>query len=142
MKLIIQELVDSPLEQVVTPDRNTIVEAIRPHLYRHNFATGSLQVKIYDSVDNLVGESDPLNIADIMTADFFHGYVRFYVNAYLKKDQSYKIKLVASEDYTFSEAAYIGWANGYDLAKYPNASVPATVYQFPLDLEIWERTIK
>jgi hypothetical protein len=54
----------------------------------------------------------------------------------LKKGQSYSLKLVGT-GYSFSEPAYVGWCNGYDLGKYDSTTVPADIYQSPLDLEIW-----
>jgi hypothetical protein len=142
MKLIIHELQSDALEQVVTPDKNTIVSAIRPRLYRHNFATGSLKVQIKDDTDTVIAESAAVNISDIGTAAFFHGYVRFYVDAYLKKNQTYTVCLVSADGYSFDESAYCGWVNGYDLGKYATATPPADAYAYPLDLEIWERKVK
>jgi hypothetical protein len=144
MRLVVHELLTgaTDLQQIVTPDRNTIVEAIRPHLYRHNFASGSLKVQILDGSDVLLAESAAVAISSIDTANYFHGYVRFDVTAYLAKDTPYKVRLVNAGGYTFSEAAYVGWVNGYDLGKYPPSTVPANDQYYPLDLEIWERTVK
>jgi hypothetical protein len=140
LKLLVHELEAVALEQAIIPQKNTIVEAIRPHIYRHNFATGSLKLQIHNAADELVAESESINIADIATMDYFHGYVRFYINAYLKKDEEYTLSLVGEGGYTFAEGAYIGWVNGHDLAKYPISEAPASHYNYPLDYEIWERT--
>lgn len=142
MTLIIHELKAAGLTQTVTPERNTIVTAIRPHIYRHLAPTGSLKLELYDDSDVLVAESENVEIPDIGTMDYFHGYVRFYINAYLKKDVEYTIKLVGEDGYTFNESAFCGWANGFDLAKYPITTTPTNSMQYPLDLEIWERTEK
>lgn len=139
MTLIVQELQASALTQVVTPDQNTIVEAIRPHIYRHHFATGTLQIQIKDNTNTVIATSEKINIADIGTMQFFHGYVRFYINAYLTAGQAYTICLTAQDGYSFAESAYCGWCNGFDLGKYPATSIPASAVQSPLDLEIWER---
>lgn len=141
MKLVVAELTSSGLEQIVVPSKNTIVEAIRPHIYRHNFAAGSLKLSIYDSLNNLVAESDPVAISSIQSLAYFHGYVRFNINAYLKRDQEYRIKLTGT-GYTFSESAYIGWCNGFDLGKYDPITTPISDFAAPFDLEIWERTEK
>jgi hypothetical protein len=50
MKLIVHELEVDGVEQKLTATKNVIVEAVRPHLYRHNFPTGSLKVEIYTLV--------------------------------------------------------------------------------------------
>lgn len=141
MTLVVHEL-DPHIDQSVTPDRNTIIEAIRPHIYRHNFATGSLKLQIRDSLDSLVAESESIDIADIGSMAFFHGYVRFYIDAYLQGGESYTIRLIGGDGYTFDESTYCGWVNGYDLAKYPSITIPTKGVFHPLDLEIWERTTK
>jgi hypothetical protein len=141
MKLAVQEL-DTSLEQDVTPSRNTIVVAIRPHLYRHNFASGGLKLQILDESDTLVSESGEIQIEDIGTSDFFHGYVRFYINAYLERDTKYTVKMLPTGSYSFDESAYIGWANSFDLAKYSPTTLPFNVAEYPLDLEIWHRKEK
>lgn len=142
MKLVVHELKDDGVSQVLRATRNVIVEAIRPHIYRHNFAAGSLKVQILDSENTLVAESEAVNISSIGSEDFFHGYVRFYINAYLAKDQDYKFKLVGAGGYSFSEAAYIGWCNGFDLGKYTKTYSNMNSLQEPLDLEVWERKVR
>ena len=58
--------------------------------------------------------------------------------AHLKKDQEYKIVLT-STGYTFSESAYIGWCNSFDLSSYsPSYEVKNNIYS-PLRLEIWSK---
>jgi hypothetical protein len=139
MKLIVHELEVDGVEQKLTATKNVIVEAVRPHLYRHNFPTGSLKVEIYTLADVLVAESENVDIADIGSEAFFHGYVRFFINAYLEKDTTYKFKLVGDDGYSFDESAYCGWCNSYDLEKYGKAYSPINSLRFPLDIEIWER---
>jgi hypothetical protein len=146
MKLVVHELgIEGTAEliQQVSSDRNTILYAIRPHLYRHNFPTGSLKVQVLDDSDDVVAESETLSIADISPgSNFYHGYVRFYINGGLSKDRTYKIKLVGTGGYIFDESAYVGWCNDYDLQKYPRDYTPSGALTSPLDLEIWERKTK
>ncbi len=142
MKLIVHELDAVEVAQVLTPEKNTIVEAVRPHIYRHNFPSGSLKMQIYDESDVLVAQSELVDIADIGTQAFFHGYVRFLIDAYLTEGEPYKFKLVGAGGYSFSEPAYCGWCNGFDLVKYDIDGTPLSPLHYPLDLEIWERKVR
>lgn len=139
MKLVVFELLDSStLEQSMRATRNVNVRAIRPHIYRHNFPSGTLRIQIFNSDDEMVAESETIEIEDIALDDFFHGYVRFYVDAFLKKGEEYRFVLVGDDGYSFSESAYCGWVSGYDLAKYSPVTPPDTNLKSILDLEIWE----
>jgi hypothetical protein len=89
--------------------------------------------------DNLIAESDSIDISDIGSMAFFHGYVRFYIDALLAKDTEYKFILVGEGGYSFSEAAYCGWVNAYDLGKYPVGYSPENSLHYPLDVEIWDK---
>lgn len=139
MKLVVHEL-SSTLEQELLSDKNTILESVRPHLYRHGHPDGSLQIEVLDDSDTVIGTSNSVPISTIGSQDYFHGYVRFDVNAGLKRDQFYKFRLLTS-GYTFSESAYIGWCGDYDLKKYPYSS-PVEPIHSPLDLELYERTTR
>jgi hypothetical protein len=139
VKLCVHELTGSGLTQELIADRNVNVVAIRPHIYKHNAPAGTLKVKILDASDVEIAESDAVTITNISGQPFYHGYVRFYINAYLKRDETYKIKLVGEGGYSFNESAYVGWCNDYDSAKYDTDYVVAHAVVRPLDLEIWER---
>lgn len=142
MKLVVQELGASGINQRMTPFKNTIVTAIRLHLYRHNFASGSLKVEIYNDADHLLATSESVQIDEIRDAAFFHGFVTFNIHVYLKKDELYRIQLVGADGYTFDEDTYCGWVNSRNLATYPMTSEPSNDYRFPYNLQIWERTEK
>ena len=144
MTLIVYEIKGSGVSQEIIPKKHTIVEAIRPHIYRHRWPSGKLKLQIFDADNNLVAESKSVDISTITLSSepFFHGYVRFDINAYLAKDSRYIIKIVGTDGYVFSESAYCGVCNGYDLGKYPSTFQPKSDLNEPLDLEIWERTVK
>jgi hypothetical protein len=142
MKLIVHELEAAGVSQVLTPAKNIIVEAVRPHLYRHLNPSGNLKVEIYDGV-TLVATSEEIDISDIASgSNYFHGYVRFYINAYLEADTAYTFKLVGGDGYTFDNAAYIGWCNDFDLIKYETETPETVALNRPLDIEIWERRVR
>lgn len=139
MKLCVHELTGDGLTQTVTASRDTNVIAIRPHLYKHNAPSGSLKIKLLNDADVEIAESESIAISSISGQPFYHGYIRFYINAYLKRGETYTIKLVSEGGYSFSEPAYIGWCNDYDFAKYDTDYEVSHVVLRPLDLEIWER---
>lgn len=138
MKIIVHEMYGTSLEQTITPTKNSLVEAIRPHIYISSLASGSLYMQITNSLDEVLATSDTVNITDITTANYYHGYVRFYINFYMKANTTYKVKLV-SNGITYTTANYVGWANSYDLNKYPIGYTPGTSDRYPLDMEIWTR---
>lgn len=142
MKLIIHELKASGLSQALIPDKNMMLEAVRPHIYRHNWPTGSLKIQVLDSEDNVLSESETVSIEDIGSENFFHGYVRFLVNLGLQKDQTYKFKVVGDDGYSFEESAFIGVCNDYDLRKYDAVNSPSGTLYAPFDLEVWTRSAR
>lgn len=142
MKLVVNELREEGVAQIVTPPRHVLVEAIRPHIYRHGFPSGTLKLQILNGGGEVVAESNDVPINSIGTLSYFHGYIRFDITAYLAKNESYVINLVGDDDYAFDESAFCGWVNGLDLGKYAANEIIATSWNAPLDLEIWERTVK
>lgn len=139
MKLVVHELTASGVSQELRPEKNMILAAVRPHIYRHSTPSGQLSLQVFDESDVMVAESESVNIADIGSAPFFHGYVTFAINGGLKKDHKYTFRLVGS-GYSFSESSYVGWCSGFDLGKYPSTYTVDDMIKVPLDIEIWERT--
>jgi hypothetical protein len=144
MKLVVNELRSLVEQEIQVGEENLNVSAIRPHLYRHNFPSGSIKIQVLDASKTLMKESDLISISDLDIAEetglnFFHGYIRFLVNVPLKAETNYWIRLVGS-GYTFSESAYVGWCNDYDLRKVSALYTPSSGWDAAMDLEIWTRT--
>ncbi len=140
MKLCVAEL-ESELFQVVRPKANTLVEAIRIHLYRHNSPEGSLSVRVADLNGRSIAVSDTVLISAIPSKTFYHGYVRFLIQCSLKKNEQYRVYLNSS-GYSFNESAYIGWCNDFDLRKYDTEYTPSSALAAPLDLEVWAKSTR
>ena len=144
MRLYVNELVDE-LSQRMKPSKNTQVEYIRPHLYLRNIPPGTLTVQIC-SGDGLVilAESDPVDLESITESIEYHGYVRFAVSAFLKKDTWYTIKIVADTGlYTYDpNDSWCGVVNDIGFQKYEHSVPVITVAKAPLDLEIYSRSSK
>lgn len=138
MKLLVHELQDE-VYQTITPSKNVVVEAVRPHLYKHNFPSGNIVIEIHDSIGCLIAQSEPVNIADISEADFYHGYIRFYIKAYLQAGTTYRVVIKAQGGYSFSESAYIGICKSFDFDTYPASYYPNSGVNAPLDIQVWTR---
>jgi hypothetical protein len=138
MKLIVFELNPS-VSQLLRPNKNTIVEAIRPHLYKHNSPTGSVFVEIQNEQGEFIAQSNTVSIASIADEPFYHGHIRFDIKAYLKKGMVYRIHIKAADGYAFTEAAYVGVCNAYDLSAYPPEYTPNQGASAPLDIQMWCR---
>lgn len=141
MKLIVFEL-QPDVFQTVRPTRNTIVESVRPHLYKHNTPDGVIVVEIQDYSGALIAQSSPVAIANISSEDYFHGHVKFDVKAYLQKGIVYRICIKGLSGYVFSENAYVGVCNTFDLKGYPPEYSPNEGKNAPLDIQIWSRNEK
>ena len=141
MKLIVQEIATS-VSQKLRPYRNVQIEAIRPCIYVHNKPAGALKVTVSTTDGLLIAESSEVNISDMTTLPYFHGYVRFDVSAHLKRDVEYMVSVVAGSGYTFSESGYVGVCNDFDARKYETDTNVAHPRNAPLDLEVWSLSLK
>lgn len=139
MNLLVHELISELSQEMTTPREAVQVEAVRPHLYKHNEPVGTIKVQVTDLNDQLIAESDALTITNISDAAFFHGYVTFYVNVQLRPDTTYRFKVVAGGGYSFTESAYVGVCNAFDLEKYSADYSPSNGANACLDLELWRR---
>lgn len=137
MKLIVHELTASGLVQEMIPDRNLILGAVRPHIVRYGRPSGALKVQVLDASNTVISESEAVNISDIGTEEYFHGYVKFGTSVGLTKNETYKFKVIGASGYAFSESAFIGVCNDYDLRKYDATYTTNEGLHAPLDMEIW-----
>lgn len=141
MRLIVHEVQTSVFQTLRHPS-NLFVGAVRPHIYLHNNPSGNLKVQICSSDGEVLAESSAINFSTIASDIEFHGYVTFYVDASLRKDTDYQIKIVAGGGYSFSEAAYCGVCADYDSRKYDPPTPDIHPWISPLDIEIWSRSSK
>lgn len=141
MKLIVHEILSS-VSQGLTPEKNTQVTVVRPHLYIHNKPVGTLKVQITTSDGLLIGESTEIDIQSMTTLPYFHGYIRFDVQAHLKRDVEYKVMVTAGGGYTFSESGYVGVCNDFDSRRYETSEPISHPNYSPLDIEVWSLSYK
>jgi hypothetical protein len=138
--LLVHELSSKGLKQKISITENNLnVLSVRHHVYKHNNPNGSLKLLLLDENEKTISESESILIIDISNAAYFHGYVRFNCNWQLKKETDYFIKLVGV-GYSFSESAYIGVCNDFDLRKVDATYSPNDSFHAALDLELWAKT--
>lgn len=142
MILAVNEIKSDGLFQSVIPNSNKNIYAIRPHLYIKNNPSGKIKIIISTIDDALISESEEISFSDITTQIEYHGYVRFLINAFLKKDQTYKIKIIGTSGYSFSDSSYCGVCGDYDLRKYTYTHEYSSKIVSPLDIEFWTLSLK
>jgi hypothetical protein len=138
MKLITSELVTTLYQQITIGNFPIQLVAIRPHLLRWLHPTGSLAVQIQDASGQVIATSPAVAISAIGSDNYWHGYQRFDLSTHLKALATYRIALIPSGGYSFSESAYIGWCNDFDLRKVAATYSPNVGINGALDMEIWE----
>lgn len=136
MTLLVNEILSDAVYQAITPKRNKLLGAVRPHLYIKNRPAGTIKIEVTTSDGTLIAESASQTIASITASNEYHGYVTFYINASLRKDQTYLVRVVCA-GYIFNEAGYCAVCNDYDFRKYSTALPIVHPRLAPLDLEIW-----
>lgn len=142
MHLVVYELTATPvIQEIEVGDRSIYVESFRPHLYKHLNPAGSMYIELRNLADVVLATSETVLISDVhnATGPYFHGVVRFGIDASLQANTKYRVALIGSGGYTFSESAYIGWCGGFDLKIVPNSYTPISTADEGLILEIWER---
>ena len=137
MRLLVHEIDVGGVYQSIIPNENKNISAIRPHLYIKNSPTGNLKVSITSPDGTVISESEEIVISSISSADEYHGYVTFYLNASLKAQQTYLIKVDGASGYSFDESAFCGVCGNYSLEKYQNVTPITSEAVAPLDFEIW-----
>jgi hypothetical protein len=142
MKLLIEELKSASVGQKITPNQNYNIEAIRPHLYKHNTATGSILVTVHDTNGNVIASSTPILISALSASTFFHGHVTFNIKASLQAGVEYLVRVTGIGGYTFSESAYVGFCRDFDFHTYPATYPVSGALASPFDIQIWARSAR
>lgn len=138
MKILVNELVLTPIVQVIRPLKKTNIRSIRLHLYKHNNPNGSLSLTIHNGVEgSLIAESNQVIISSISQSPYFHGMVRFDLKCQLEKGTEYEIRL-NSNGYSFNENGYVGWCQDFDFKTYDTEYEKLGGLRAPQDFEIWE----
>lgn len=139
MQLVVHELETSGQvrQKITIGSRPQMVYAIRAMLFRYLSPAGTAYLEIQDENGKKIAVSDSVSIAAVGTGNYWTGYRRFLVSIALKANTSYYISLKAS-GYTFSELAYLGWCNGWELRNAFEADYDGAIgVNAPLGLQVW-----
>lgn len=136
MTLVVHELVTFLAQPLTATLKNREIVAVRPHLVKYGNPAGSFYLEIQDQSANPIATSNALTAAEISSASYFHGHVKFDVSATIRLGRTFRVAL-KSTGYTFSESNYIGWCNDYDSRIYSLGFDDPAIDQMPLDVQIW-----
>jgi len=138
MKLLVHELRTELVQQIKTGHKNVLLHAVRPHIYRHGLPAGAVRMELRDESGQVVALSAAVDLAEIGSGTYWHGYQRFYLSAMLRRDTSYQVAMVPQGGYAFDEAAYLGCCNDFDLRRTQAGYSPNLGVNAALDIELWE----
>ena len=143
MTLGLIELNSDNLKQEVRSTRAQHIAHIRPHVLKFDSPSGSIAMQIQDVNGKIIATSNFLTGAQISSATYFHGYIRFDINASLSSDTVYNISMRSTGGYSFAEANYFGWILEHnDFRKYqPKTGIDIDGMSSALDFEVWERKL-
>ena len=138
--LAVEELKTTLTQDILIGVSNLNVEAIRPRLYKHNTATGSVTIEVRDTNGETIKASNTIAISALSAAAFFHGFIQFDINIGLKAETTYQIALVPSGGYSFGESAYVGWVLDHEDPQVGiGYSAPNNGFSSPRSLQLWTR---
>ncbi len=147
MKLLIEELKGTPLDQEFELIRPRTVKAIRFRLLKFNSPAGNLTLTLEEAGSPIAAKT--ITIAEIEAAintkyngvfPHFHGMVKFeFANEIiLRPETKYVIRISGVGGYVFSEAAYIAGVKDHE---FPNNTFDdselLTDEQMPYGFEVW-----
>lgn len=138
-KIIVVECDPTTVYQQIVADKNMFVVALRPHLYIEGSPAGTVKVQVLDTNNNVVAESSAQTITSLKTDTYAHKYIKFDVNANLRKDVSYRLAVVCGGGYVFNNTNFVGVCLDWDSPKVAASYSPNTGFNAALDFEIWER---
>jgi len=144
-RLLVHEL-ETELSQTVVPTRNVRIRAIYLGLLRYNTTTGTLTLRLEDTLGELNEASNAVNISALGSDTYVHGLFRFDLQASIRKDTTYKLTLTSGGGYSYSSSAFVGWKSDFDftvdeMRRVPVSYSPSKGYQAPLEYLVVEKKL-
>jgi len=133
---------EAEFEQVLTLEKDILINAIRPYIYKHNSPAGTIRMAIWKNAAEIAyGELTSTEMEnlddDLANFDFAHGHMRFDLNRFVRlRKGEYTIKM-SSTGYTFSESAYFGWVKAHEDIRYSINGVSQNAFENPYTVELW-----
>ena len=133
---------EAEFEQTITVEKNILINAIRPYIYKHRRPLGTFKVSIWKGARELAfGELTSAEMEDqdprLGANDFAHGHMRFDLNRFVNLRKGEYIIKMSSTGYSFSEADYFGWVKAHEDIRYSINGIPQNAFENPYTVELW-----
>lgn len=147
MRLYVEELRDTALEQTFTRERAALVDRVRLHLCKYLSPAGTFKVTLKTEDGTSVLDSNGQTLADMqadgstdLQANYYHGYVTFtFPRALtLRAGVTYRLALSAT-GYAYDADQFIGWVKAYEdrAIRITGGDEPLAPVDSPYDFEIY-----
>jgi hypothetical protein len=141
-KLVVEELKTS-LKQTFRTNTRLVLQAVRPHIYKHLSPAGDLTLNIIQdgktvgtkTVTSAIIESG----TDSTPTNYYHGiYTLEFDNQVVVNEGEFEIELVGENGYSFSESAYFGWVKPHEDLYIETEYTPAGDDYNPFGVQLWK----
>lgn len=117
------------------------MRGIRPQLIGFNDPTGTVYLEVRRHSDGfLIGNSDTVDLADVATLNYWHGYVAFDFEFGMQEDVEYRVTILPGT-YVYSASSYVAWAKDYGFQKYDTSYGAGGPGAAAFDMEMWIRKL-
>lgn len=119
--------------------KNQSLSYVVPYLMVYGAPGGSVTMQLQDSNGSKIADSQTVSIATILGSDaVYHGWYAFSISATVKRGQSYRVEMVTSGGYSYSQSTFIGWCNSWERQnRFPATYNPTMGLDAPLGIDFW-----
>lgn len=139
MKLIIEELKDSPLNQRIEIRQRTTLKTVRPYLCKYRYPAGTFTIAVMKGEDVVGSASQTIADAAIQASDTFsdpywHGYLSFTFHEPLILEPGVYTLRFSADGYEYASGEFLAWVLDWDDVATPNETIAISdmAYKFEL----------
>lgn len=94
-----------------TPSRNIDLNCLRVHLYKQGSPGGAIRISVTQAESlSFTLATHTVNVSEISSASYFHGFVKFNVAMNLKSGTPYFVYMSSTGAYSADASNYVAWA--------------------------------